>query len=291
MKRFLLASSVGRPSRHRDYWLSGSDIPEFDVLLVNYDSDYCSFATDDVIYRERKGSKFENLDYFIRNEPELFEGYDFFYFPDEDIEIDTKKINRLFHEMENRKLYLAAPAYDYLSVSKMPQCFCIPCSSAHTVYYIEVGNVAMSRAFFNMVREDFGATVSGFGIDLMWGRTLALAELPSPWVFSSIPCRHPERVSTIDQIFPRQLHPIEAAEYFAAKGLIQSASQDEVLQLLRLHKKTCAIYFSLWNRWEFTIRNRGLVSTFSILSRVLRKLIRTTHRLTRSGFQVRKHRG
>lgn len=79
-------SAVGRNSLHR-MWLKGEC--NFDLHLVVYDDSMEEFRGDTEYICHIKGYKLKVIYRYLEMYPELKERYDYFFFPDDDIQMDT----------------------------------------------------------------------------------------------------------------------------------------------------------------------------------------------------------
>ena len=100
-------SAVGRNSLHR-MWLTGEC--NFDLHLVVYDDSMEEFHGDTEYICHIKGYKLRVIYRYLEMYPELKERYDYFFFPDDDIQMDAAAINTLFEAMRRYRLQIAQPA-------------------------------------------------------------------------------------------------------------------------------------------------------------------------------------
>ena len=63
-------------------------------------------------YNERKGSKFQNLKFAYDRWPDSFARYEAVMVMDDDVLIDSRGINRLFHIRSGHDLWVLQPAFD-----------------------------------------------------------------------------------------------------------------------------------------------------------------------------------
>ena len=100
-------SAVGRSSLHR-MWLKGEC--NFDLHLVVYDDSMEEFRGDTEYICHIKGYKLRVVYRYLEMYPELKERYNYFFFPDDDIQMDAAVINTLFEAMRRYRLQIAQPA-------------------------------------------------------------------------------------------------------------------------------------------------------------------------------------
>ena len=107
-KPWLIFTSAGDHSAVSQ-WLPGR---QFDVMVSYYGTKPEDFPYRDLvdIYRHRPGCKFCNLKYFYENEKALFDKYDAVAVFDDDIQVSSDGLNRLFEIREKYDLWITTPA-------------------------------------------------------------------------------------------------------------------------------------------------------------------------------------
>jgi hypothetical protein len=216
-RKYLVFSSVGRTSKHRAYWLKQRGLREFDLALVNYEPQRCDYRGDAEYYSERPDTKFRNLEYFLNAHPGIGERYRYVYVPDDDIEIDTVAINRLFRTAERWKLPLCQPAFTRSSATWWTCNKRIRFARWHETPLVEVSTPCFSAAALRRVRRDLGATVAYWGLDVGWTEMLGDGW---PKVLDTVTCHHPYRPSpAIRQVVSRAEARTEGVRYIEKFGL------------------------------------------------------------------------
>ena len=89
-------SAVGRNSLHRQ-WLDGE--PHFDLHLIVYDDSADLFRGDTEHLCQLKGYKLKVVYRYLELHPELMGRYDYFFIPDDDLQMNAAAINALFEAM------------------------------------------------------------------------------------------------------------------------------------------------------------------------------------------------
>ena len=167
-KPWLVFSSAGDHSAVGD-WLPGR---EYDVMVAYYGKQPESFPFRDLvdIYRPRKDCKFCNLKYFYKTEPDLFKKYSAVAVLDDDIQISSDGLNRLFSIREKYDLWITTPAmkpqyhspwYDSLAAVQ-------PQTRVRIVPFIEM-DCPMFKAekLWEFVKE-FDPVIKGWGTDVWY---------------------------------------------------------------------------------------------------------------------------
>jgi hypothetical protein len=145
----------------------------FDVLR-NYYADptgeVCPHS-DHVLFQ--RGSKVTSVAAILRRDPELLLAYDQVLFLDDDIALEAGAVESFFAAMRRHGAVLAQPLLTPESDCVWPLFKdsvntgrCVPVSS------VEVMMPAFSRDALVRLAWTFGLTVSGFGVDLLWGHLL-----------------------------------------------------------------------------------------------------------------------
>lgn len=168
--------------RHADlvYLQSGRDAQPrylvgtraFDVLRNYYQDpgDAVCQDSDHVVFQ--RGSKVSGIAAMLRNKPDLLE-YDFILFLDDDIDMTAVDIERFFAAMRSSGAALAQPLLTKDSPCVWPV-FRDPelAGKRSPVSSVEVMMPGFSRDALTRLAWTFSETVSGFGVDLLWGHTL-----------------------------------------------------------------------------------------------------------------------
>jgi hypothetical protein len=165
-KRFLLMVRAGDNSLHRS-WLGGER--NWDLIVSWFGNEpYVPVADERVIVQ--KGWKWDMIGKHLRDDPSLLRRYDYFHFPDDDIETTSEQINRLFELSAAHQLAVSQPALTPNSYFNFPHL--LVCSSFLLRYtdYVECMAPCLSRAALEQIHPYFAITASGFGLDNVWTR-------------------------------------------------------------------------------------------------------------------------
>ncbi|MBN9381641.1 MAG: hypothetical protein J0H74_12800 [Chitinophagaceae bacterium] len=167
MRKYCVIAAVGKDSLHRD-WIVGS--PCFDLHLIVYDEAYEKFKNDAPYVTKEKGFKFNLIDKYLSSAGVLRQ-YEYFYFPDDDILIDSNNIHKLFRYMEAYRLMLAQPAIWNYYITH-PHTMRRPASKLRYTNFVEIMQPCFSREALQRVQFTFSASKSGWGIDFHWPKLL-----------------------------------------------------------------------------------------------------------------------
>lgn len=150
---------------------------EYDIVLVCYDeSNINAFEEISDYVLSRKGFKYPLLYKMFKDYPFLLEMYNYFFFPDDDVEISAESINRLFTFIKTNKLNLCQPSllpYNYnwaITVNN-------PLTTFRYVKMIEVMCPAFSKQALKVCLPTFVESQSSWGLEPVWSKLLARVPL------------------------------------------------------------------------------------------------------------------
>jgi hypothetical protein len=201
-KKNLVFSSVGDNSKHGLFWLSEKDKRQFDLFLIYFGDNPNRYSTDADYYVQRKGSKWTNFYWACNNYADVISCYDAVFVVDDDIEISTSSINDMFSLFHRYQLWLAQPVFTrdshiHWGITKEDRF-----ARLRYVNFVEVGVVIFSKYALQKCKETFQESTSGAGLDFLWPFLLGYPR-DKIALIDSIPCRHRQRKSDIDQLLPR----------------------------------------------------------------------------------------
>lgn len=222
MNRLVLAS-VGDGSRH-PRWLKGE--PAFDLWLVYYGDSPGRYEGQAARVWDRKGGKWHNLAWLL--EQEEVERYQAVFLPDDDLELDSRAINRLFDRAAQYELALAQPAFTWDSLARWGITLVRPWMMLRYTNFVENGAVLFSREALAACRHTFKESLTGFGLDLLWPLLLGYPQRRVA-VVDDVPCRHPQRPSELDKLVPREDHRLEGGRLLQGRSLRPVSEEGFVL--------------------------------------------------------------
>ena len=146
---------------------------EWDLLVNYYDAagfrpefgDYACF---------QKGTKFTAMWLCLTRFPQLFRPYDHVLFLDDDVETSVNDLNRLFETCRGHELDLAQMTLTSDSSCNWPELFSQPNQTGpRPVSAVEIMMPVFSQKALRTIAPTLGQSVSGFGLDLVWGKRVA----------------------------------------------------------------------------------------------------------------------
>ena len=105
--RNCVISAVGKNSLHK-MWTDGNR--NFDFHLIVYDDQLELFRNDAEYVSHIKGFKLRVIYKYLEANSHFKDQYDYYFFPDDDIQMDATTINALFDAMRHYDLKIAQPA-------------------------------------------------------------------------------------------------------------------------------------------------------------------------------------
>lgn len=157
-----------------DMW---SDAPDRDWdLMVNY-YDAAGFHEglgDYVVFQ--KGTKFTSMWMLWQRFRSVLQDYDHVLFIDDDVETTCQDLNRTFALCRKHQLDLAQMSLTEASFTSWDALFSRPgITGPRAVSAVEIMMPIFSRKALRCVAPSFSQSVSGFGLDLIWGKLVAEA--------------------------------------------------------------------------------------------------------------------
>jgi len=171
LKKYCVISAVGQNSLHRE-WIK--ETPEFDLHLIVYDNSYTEFYNDTNFITCQKGYKMNLVYDYLTKNPIYLEKYEYFFIPDDDIQMDTANIAKLFKYMKTYNLSIAQPAltdsyYTYEHTIKRKS------TLLRYINFVEMMTPCFSREAMRKVMFTFNENNSGWGIEFHWSKIIGFS--------------------------------------------------------------------------------------------------------------------
>ena len=167
----LVVLQAGRASRASQWY--DDDGREWDLLVNYYDAVGFRPGFGDMVCFQ-KGTKFTAMWMLRERFPDLLEQYDHILFLDDDVETSVSDLNRLFALCRKHGLDLAQMTLTSDSSCNWRELFSRAGGTCpRPVSAVEIMMPVFSRRALRMVRSTFGQSISGFGLDLVWGKLVS----------------------------------------------------------------------------------------------------------------------
>ncbi|WP_343700731.1 DUF707 domain-containing protein [Chitinophaga sp.] len=180
-------------------WITDAANRHFEVLLLYYHPQITQpeLLQPSAAFRvsHLKDFKWWMIKDLFDQQPELLNGYDRFFFPDDDIVMDKEKINCLFYFFEKADVELAQPALTRNSFKSWKALLQKRLSGIRYMNTVELMCPMMTSEAIRQLLHTFKLTRSGYGIDLLWGEIIRKAAgNKSIAVFDTQPVYHSKPV-------------------------------------------------------------------------------------------------
>lgn len=170
---------------------------KYDIYVVYYGDDESVFQrynTNKQIKHceKQKGSKFQNLIYFYKKYPHLFQIYDQFFILDDDIVFKVDDINRMFEMSRRYKLDICGPSF--IKPSKISWNLTAHRENIEIAYtnFVEVNAMLFSQqALHNLIGRIMNAGLIEWGIDILAIWANGLYRKKAYAVIHSVKCINP----------------------------------------------------------------------------------------------------
>lgn len=191
-RRSLVVLQAGRGSLAAN-WYRHTD-RHWDLMVNYYDAQgFVPGLGEYVLFQ--KGTKFSAMWLLLARYEALLRSYDHVLFLDDDVETSTDDLNRLFSLCRAHRLDLAQMALSADSSSNWETLFARPGrTEPRAVSAVEIMMPVFSRAALGWIRPTLGQSVSGFGLDLVWGKLVAEAG---------------GRIAVLDQVTAAHRRPVD----------------------------------------------------------------------------------
>lgn len=155
---------TGDNSLHRQLLQGEAD---FDLHLLIYDKSYNKWRNDTAYIGADSGYKMDMTYRYLQRHTEYLEHYEYFFLMDDDIEMSTEEVNKLFRYMRKYHLRIAQPSlvmsyYTYEHTLHNPTCI------LRYTNYVEMMMPCFSQEALKLVLPTFEKKVRWMGIEWHW---------------------------------------------------------------------------------------------------------------------------
>lgn len=205
-KNIVIAPCGNRSLVFKDEWLKYKTEKEFDVCLLFYHEDIktpSQYGEVEYFYH-LKGFKYNMIFELLTNiHPEWITQYEYFYFLDDDIEIDTRQINKLFILSKVFDTYISCAALTADSYCSWPMFKQKPNHFCRYVGQIEVMSPVFNSFALQKCLPSFIENKSSWGMDSVWSKLL---DYPK------------NKLIVFDHVNMRHIHPVGEGELYKKIG-------------------------------------------------------------------------
>lgn len=227
MRKNLVIGVVGDKSLHK-HWIDDEN-RNYDLMLIYYGKEKEKYKEDCEYYIENVSGTKWNIIYDLKIQiKELFEKYDYFFFPDDDLIMNTSSINRFFEIASEYKLSLCQPGIvGYISV---PFTIPRPLTKIRFTNWVEIMCPCFSSEALKLCWKTFNLNKSNWGIAFVWN---LLLEKPK------------DKIAIIDEIAAIHTRAIGSGENYK-NNLAQKEALEELSIIIKKYQiNTEKIVYSL----------------------------------------------
>jgi hypothetical protein len=200
-RRHLVIVRAGDRSLHPQ-WLAGPQERSWDLVVSYFGDDPQIYREPDVRRIDDKGTKWPALHDLLISHPELIDGYDYVWLPDDDLSANKADINRLFELCTRHGLEMAQPALAWDSYISHLATLRNANFVLRYTNFVEVMAPCFSAAMLGRVLPSFNATLTGWGLDHIWPR------------YAEDPARG---IAIVDAVVVRHTRPVGGPVYALLK--------------------------------------------------------------------------
>jgi hypothetical protein len=186
MRKNLIVVRAGDQSVHPE-WLDSRYRRNFDVYVSYFGATPGRFRAQAEHYHAEAGLRWPTHDRICREQWSLLERYDYVAFVSDDVQAPQAAWNALFSACRRYRLDLAQPAIEGYASHEItrPQSRCI----LRYTNFVEIMCPIFDRAALQKLRGTFSESVSGWGLDCLWGNLLPYPQF-NVAIIDAIPVRH-----------------------------------------------------------------------------------------------------
>lgn len=221
----LVVVRAGDHSLHEG-WLRDPD-KNWD-LIVNYYGDHPTrFRQHGIVRVDSKGPKWPALKRLLMDWPKLIEGYEYVFFPDDDLRFDVTHLSSLFCLARQYSLWLCQPSLSLGSFVSHSITLHHPAFRCRYSNFVEI----MAPCFYSLALracvDTFDENLSGWGLDSLW-----------PQIVAGVG----GHVGIVDAVQMTHTRPVGGPNYVHFQGSVMQP-MDELAQLI--HKYGLSIIHSV----------------------------------------------
>jgi hypothetical protein len=270
VKNIVIAPCGNKARLFREQWLKHRDEKEFDLCLLFYHDQVNdpSLYSDAEYFYHLRDFKWLMIDNLLRNlHPEWLDKYDYFYFLDDDIEIDTHGINKMFalSRVFETAISQASLTQDSFCSWKMfrqqKNSFC------RFVGQIEVMAPLFHRDALKKCLPSFTGNKSSWGVDSVWSKLLGYPK-DRLIVFDSVLMRHTQPVGGGELYKKLGISPHEDWQDIVEKFGAKKHNYQEYGRLQLVNSQSNRFRYYIYKTKEFFARKKQAFVDYDLGSRI-----------------------
>jgi hypothetical protein len=276
MSRNILIAPCGNQSvLFKDSWLKYSNEKQFDICLLFYHEQIEQpplYKAVDYFFHLKHFKYHMIHELLTAIHPEWLAQYDYFYFPDDDIEMDTRQINALFHLSHAHDTWISQASLTADSFCSWPFFKTRKGSFCRYVGQIEVMAPLFNSDSLIQCLPTFQLNKSSWGLDAVWSKILQYPER-NLVIFDAVAMKHTKRVGMGELYQIKGVDPYKdwveiTTAYQAKKDNLQEFGS---LQLV--NKEHHCLQFKRILLRLYIARKKQAIRDYDLLSRITNKKI------------------
>lgn len=247
--KYCIISAVGHDSLHRK-WKDKRNL--YDLHLIVYDDSLEKFRDDADYICQDKGYKLRLIYRYLQSNPWLLVKYDYFFFPDDDIDMDGSVIIALFEAMKKYQLDIAQPSLSRMSYFTWKHTLRNCCCRLRYTNFVEMMVPCFSRNALKKVLFTFDENETGWGTETLWpllignnGKNMAIIDEVSVLHTRPIQSGSPRHQDDLATYLKKHNLRTEVLEY----GYLANSTADFCERRMFEH------YVNLLQRWTLSQKN------------------------------------
>lgn len=202
-------------------WIFDDANRRFDVVLLFYHDqiDKAKLKVHNPAFRlfQLMDFKWIMVHNFFKQHADYLNNYDFFFFPDDDIEIEKKTVDLLFDLMKEYSLQMAQPVLSYGSNKSWKVLVRKYFSGIRYLSSVELMCPAFSKKAVAELLPTFTLNKSGWGIDIVWGEIIRKKY-------------GQKSIGVFDLLVATHKKPVGSGELYSKLGKPASEERDEIFR-------------------------------------------------------------
>ena len=202
--RFLVFSSVGDWSKFPRYWLKHKKERQFSLWVCYYGKKKKIPWRKEVDYFvKHQGGKYQNLAYVYQLDPSRLESFEAVMVIDDDIQINTRQLNRLFTIRQQYQAWIVQPSFSPRSKISWEVTQTRKDCKMRWTNFIEMNTPLFeisSLLQWLSVFQEKGHILTGWGVDLLYMFVLGWEHQDKYIIVDDIACVNPHRSTGIGKL-------------------------------------------------------------------------------------------
>ncbi|MCC8402838.1 DUF707 domain-containing protein [Paraburkholderia sp. MMS20-SJTN17] len=211
-----------------------------------------------------KGSKWEGLNDFMLQKAQSISHYRYIWLPDDDILTDVQTLNEFFEYVERENFALAQPSLDERSYFSHATTLQNKAFDFRETNFVEVMAPCFSSNALHVIKDSFGKTKTGWGLDFAWpGRVATLGKVGIVDRFSVL---HTRPIGSADHsIAWSELHQTLAQYRLRASIKVRQARTSDAGKIYTSGRLGNPMLFIHAVRGSHPVRRKNLITYFGLL--------------------------